>query len=321
MGACSNRRGVQRYSIRAPLRWEGVEGRDCGEGLTENISTRGVYFLGDRPMAVGQPIRLTMTLERRSVSVGGSGVVVRVEPRPSGYGVGVWPQQVFDRAAQRLPLDPASTRVHLPEALHEEPRRHLLEQDAVDAEPKRLERLAVVDRLGNENDAGRQARLQNIARDFEPALARQPDVQDDDIGRVRTHGRQRLWAVGRGGHNGEILDRTEEALEAQADDLVTLRNDEPDGLPGHELAVARRPRAERSRRRAPDGAHRRFTLCHVLAPGMTAPPVPHFRAAGAWAFVHSHVSSEPRFPDGLTLFRDLRKPVSDRISFHILMNC
>src|SRR5207249_12333094 len=125
-------------------------------------------------------------------------------------------------------------------------------------ERKRLEQLAVVDRLGNENDAGRQARLQNIARDFEPALARQPDVQDDDIGRVRTHGRQRLWAVGRGGHNGEILDRTEEALEAQADDLVTLRNDEPDGLPGHELAVPRRPRAERSRWRASDTAHRRL---------------------------------------------------------------
>ena len=94
MGACSNRRGVHRYSIRAPLHWEGVESRDCGEGLTENISTRGVYFLGDRPMAVGQPTRLTMTLERRSVSVGGSGVVVRVEPRPSGYGVGVWLEEV-----------------------------------------------------------------------------------------------------------------------------------------------------------------------------------------------------------------------------------
>src|SRR3989442_15644376 len=90
MGACSNRRGVHRYSIRAPLRWEGVESRDRGEGLTENISTRGVYFVGDRPMAVGQPIRLTMTLERRSVSVGGSGVGGRVEPRTTGYGAGVW---------------------------------------------------------------------------------------------------------------------------------------------------------------------------------------------------------------------------------------
>src|SRR5947209_18250719 len=49
---------------------------------------------------------------------------------------------------------------------------------------------------------------------------------------------------------------------------------------------------------------------------MTAPPVPHFRAAGALAFVHSHVSSEPRFPDGLTLLTALRKPVPERISFH-----
>src|SRR5205809_7464839 len=89
MGACSNRRGVHRYSIRAPLRWEGVESRDRGEGLTENISTRGVYFLGDRPMAGGQPFRLTMTLERGSVSVGGRGVVVRVERRTRCYGVGV----------------------------------------------------------------------------------------------------------------------------------------------------------------------------------------------------------------------------------------
>src|SRR5207249_7046096 len=49
---------------------------------------------------------------------------------------------------------------------------------------------------------------------------------------------------------------------------------------------------------------------------MTAPPVPHFRAAGALAFVHSHVSSEPRFPDGLALLTALRKPVPERISFH-----
>src|SRR5207244_11780605 len=97
MGACSNRRGVHRYSIRAPLRWEGVESRDRGEGLTENISTRGVYFLGDRPMAVGQPVRLTMTLERRSVSVGGIGVVVRAEARPNAYRVGVWRGELSPR--------------------------------------------------------------------------------------------------------------------------------------------------------------------------------------------------------------------------------
>src|SRR2546426_12722143 len=104
MGACSNRRGVHRYSIRAPLRWEGVESRDRGEGLTENISTRGVYFVGDRPMAVGQPIRLTMTLERRSGSVAGSGVVVRVEPRPRGYGVGVWLEGVVPPPDAPRPL-------------------------------------------------------------------------------------------------------------------------------------------------------------------------------------------------------------------------
>jgi len=76
-----DRRAAARYSINARLHWERVERRDCGEGLTENISTCGVYFQGERCLAVGQPIRLTMTLRRRSICVGGDGVVVRVEPR------------------------------------------------------------------------------------------------------------------------------------------------------------------------------------------------------------------------------------------------
>ena len=84
-----DRRAAGRYSISARLRWESVGHRDCGEGLTENISTLGVYFHGERPLAVGEPIRLTLTLQRRSICVGGDGVVVRVEPREGCYGVGV----------------------------------------------------------------------------------------------------------------------------------------------------------------------------------------------------------------------------------------
>lgn len=84
-----DRRAAGRYSISARLRWESVGHRDCGEGLTENISTLGVYFHGERHLAVGEPIRLTLTLQRRSICVGGDGVVVRVEPREGCYGVGV----------------------------------------------------------------------------------------------------------------------------------------------------------------------------------------------------------------------------------------
>ena len=84
------RRGADRYPITARLRWESVGHRDCGEGLTANIGTRGVYFQGERRLAEGQPIRLTMTLRRRAICVGGDGVVVRVEPREGSYGVGVW---------------------------------------------------------------------------------------------------------------------------------------------------------------------------------------------------------------------------------------
>ena len=74
-----------------------------------------------------------------------------------------------------------------------------LEQDPVDAQPKRLQRLAVVDPRGDENDAGRQAFPQDLDRDLEPALARQPGIQDGEVGPMGTHCRQRLWAVARGG--------------------------------------------------------------------------------------------------------------------------
>ena len=90
-----DRRGADRYSISARLRWESVGHRDSGKGLTRNISTRGVYFQGERRLAVGQPIRLTMTLERRSICLGGDGVVVRVEPREGGYGVGTWIEELL----------------------------------------------------------------------------------------------------------------------------------------------------------------------------------------------------------------------------------
>ena len=43
---------------------------------------------------MGQPIQLTMTLERHSISVGGDGVVGHVEPREGGYGVGVWLEEL-----------------------------------------------------------------------------------------------------------------------------------------------------------------------------------------------------------------------------------
>ena len=68
--------------------------------MTANIGTRGVYFQGERRLAEGQPIRLTMTLRRRAICVGGDGVVVRVEPREGGYGVGV-------RLEELLPLPDA----------------------------------------------------------------------------------------------------------------------------------------------------------------------------------------------------------------------
>ena len=76
--------------------------------MTANIGTRGVYFQGERCLAEGQPIRLTMTLRRRSICVGGDGVVVRVEPRESGYGVGVWLEELLPLPDSLCGMAPAS---------------------------------------------------------------------------------------------------------------------------------------------------------------------------------------------------------------------
>src|SRR2546427_10239754 len=42
-------------------------------------------------------------------------------------------EQGFDGATQRRLLDPVSTRMYLPDALHEQPRLNVLEQDTGDA--------------------------------------------------------------------------------------------------------------------------------------------------------------------------------------------
>lgn len=107
-----DRRSADRYSISSRLRWASVGDRESGQGSTRNVSTRGVYFQSDRRLAVGQPIRLTMALARRSVCLGGDGVVVRVEPGAGGYGIGVWLEELLplpdalcvDRSERGLPL-------------------------------------------------------------------------------------------------------------------------------------------------------------------------------------------------------------------------
>jgi len=74
---------VSRYEITAPVVW------DQGDGLTENLSTAGVYFVTGKPLEAGQPLRLTMTLPLQATMIIGEGVVLRVDSRDDGYGVAV----------------------------------------------------------------------------------------------------------------------------------------------------------------------------------------------------------------------------------------
>lgn len=80
-GGASERRGVSRYEITAPVVW------DHGDGLTENLSTAGVYFSTGKRLEPGQPLRLTVTLPLQAAVIVGEGVVLRVELRDEGYGV------------------------------------------------------------------------------------------------------------------------------------------------------------------------------------------------------------------------------------------
>ena len=86
----SDKREAQRYTIAGAVSWQG------GDGLTENVSTSGIYFVTRRRLQVGQSVQLTVTLPRQLISVIAKGAVVRVEPRGAGFGVGVrlvelWP--------------------------------------------------------------------------------------------------------------------------------------------------------------------------------------------------------------------------------------
>ena len=79
----ADRRCASRYEIAVPVVWDG------GEGLTENLSTAGVYFVTGKHLDPGQSMRLTIMLPRQQSRVVGDGVVVRVELIQSGYGVAV----------------------------------------------------------------------------------------------------------------------------------------------------------------------------------------------------------------------------------------
>lgn len=78
------KRRARRYPITAPVAWE------SGDGITQNVSTCGVYFLTAQPFKPGQPVELTVTLPRQAIPVRGQGTVVRVDNSKNGrFGVGV----------------------------------------------------------------------------------------------------------------------------------------------------------------------------------------------------------------------------------------
>ena len=84
------KRQAHRYPIAAAVRWEG------GDGVTENISGSGVYFVTPQSLVVDEPIRLTLILPRESIPLTAHGRVVRIERRDEGSGVAarldeIWP--------------------------------------------------------------------------------------------------------------------------------------------------------------------------------------------------------------------------------------
>ena len=84
------KRQAQRYPIAAAVRWEG------GEGVTENISGSGVYFVTPQRLELDESVRLTLILPRESIPLTAHGTVVRIERKGEGAGVAahldeIWP--------------------------------------------------------------------------------------------------------------------------------------------------------------------------------------------------------------------------------------
>jgi hypothetical protein len=80
------RRRAQRYLIVCPVELKN------GTATTRNQSTTGVLFETDRPFTVGDPIDLSITLERYEnnlTRIRCQGKVVRVEPCPRGWLIAV----------------------------------------------------------------------------------------------------------------------------------------------------------------------------------------------------------------------------------------
>ena len=79
----TERRQAPRYAIAAPIAWR------YGDGLSENVSTSGIFFATPKPLVPGEPLRFSVMLPRQTTALVGDGIVVRVERRADGYGVGL----------------------------------------------------------------------------------------------------------------------------------------------------------------------------------------------------------------------------------------
>lgn len=95
----SDRRHTPRFDLRVPLRIQPLDSSGTPERQVEssNISSRGVYFATDLPLAVGTPLQMTLRMPEEVVGKPSrewscNGRVVRVHPNSGPHdklGVGV----------------------------------------------------------------------------------------------------------------------------------------------------------------------------------------------------------------------------------------
>jgi hypothetical protein len=93
-------RSGERYSVVLPVE------TDKGPGKTRDVSLSGLYLVTDRPLAIGDPLNLSLTLPARGgwtgLRLSVRGMVTRVERSQGKFGAGV----VFDGQARFLACAP-----------------------------------------------------------------------------------------------------------------------------------------------------------------------------------------------------------------------
>ena len=137
--------------------------------------------------------------------------------------------QVLHDVVHALVAHPELAAHHRGQALVEQLRRRLLQDDAARAQLQRLDRLRRIDRRRQQDRPDREAEVDQLLQRLQAVRSRHREVEQQDVGPQAGHLRDRLLAVARLADHLEPRVRLEQPAQAVSEDRVVVGDHDANG--------------------------------------------------------------------------------------------